>query len=85
MAYGISSNEAVAAAWKATMTSSKVVADLEGVDDDNTLAESGIYNSMNALKGRFGQLLAATNADAANLESAAYALAVADASSARIF
>lgn len=51
--------------------SSTSVASLAGVDDDNTLAESGVYNSFNSLRGTFETLKGALMADADNLRTAA--------------
>lgn len=51
--------------------SSTSVASLAGVDDDNTLAESGVYNSFNSLRETFETLKGALMADADNLRAAA--------------
>lgn len=47
---------------------------LNGVDDDNTLAESGAYNSYHSLKSTFATLKQALETDAENLRAAAAAI-----------
>lgn len=59
--------------------------DLAGVDDDNTLAESGVYNSCNSLKQTFETLRQALMADAENLRAAAEVFGDADGSAGRSF
>lgn len=44
---------------------------LNGVDDDNTLAESGVYNSYHSLKSSIETLESDLQADAENLKAAA--------------
>lgn len=82
---GISSSESVAASWQGTIQSGASMASLAGVDDDNTLAESGIYNSHGALRSSFMGLQSSLNADAANIVAAARALSAADAAASVAF
>lgn len=58
---------------------------LPGVNDDNTLAESGVYNSYNSLKVTFETLKQALVADAGNLRSAADVFGDADSSAGKVF
>lgn len=51
---------------------------LNGVDDDNTLAESGIYNSFYTLRDSFETFKQALMTDAGNLRAAAAAFEEAD-------
>lgn len=58
---------------------------LGGVDEDNTLAESGVYNTYSRLSGLYTEALQAMRADAANIEAAAYLLEESDSLSAKGF
>ena len=51
---------------------------LAGVDDDNTLAESGIYNSFYTLRDSFETFKQALMTDANNLRTAAETFEAAD-------
>lgn len=51
---------------------------LNGVDDDNTLAESGIYNSFYTLRDSFETFKQALMTDVGNLRAAAAAFEEAD-------
>ena len=44
---------------------------LYGVDDDNTLAESGVYNTHNSIRGTLATLQQALQSDAGNIRTAA--------------
>lgn len=54
---------------------------LDGVDDDNTLAESGLYSSYYQLKSMLEQFKQTMRAEAANLRSVASVINEADSAS----
>lgn len=54
---------------------------LDGVDDDNTLAESGLYSTYYYLKSMLEQFKQTMRVEAANLRSAASAINEADSAS----
>lgn len=62
----------------ANSVSSLNLGSLYGVNDDNTLAESGVYNSYNALRSTFQQFKQVILSDAENLKAAANAIEEAD-------
>lgn len=51
---------------------------LYGVDDDNTLAESGVYNTHNSIRGTLATLQQALQSDAGNIRTAAEVVDQAD-------
>lgn len=69
---GIKLEQGAAAIWSGSMRSDVGAGHLYGVDSDNTLAESGVYNSFNsALKSNFDDFVETLNSDCDNLDVAA--------------
>lgn len=85
MDHPILSNDAQAALWSGLLRTGFRPEGLYGVDDDNTLAESGVYNSHHDLKSCGETLLASLDADAGNVQKAAEAYEAADTASAKGF
>ena len=54
------------------------IGSLYGADDDNTLAESGVYNTHNSIKETLATLQQALQSDAGNIRTAAEAVDQAD-------
>lgn len=82
MASPIVSNNAQVDLWSGLLKSDFHAAVLHGVDDDNTLAESGVYNSCNSLCNAANSVLRSLSSDASNLISAVQSYECADAASA---
>ena len=81
----IASNSGLADLWSAKLASNFSPEWLDGVDDDSTLAESGVYNSYHDLRAQAETALRTLNSDAFNLAAAAAAYDQADADSAAGF
>lgn len=54
------------------------IGSLYGVDDDNTLAESGVYNTHDSIRGTLAMLRSAIQADAGHIRTAAEVVDQAD-------
>lgn len=54
------------------------IGSLYGVDDDNTLAESGVYNTCNSIRETLATLQQALRSDAENIRAAAAVIDQAD-------
>lgn len=67
------SNSDTAESYASALESQLEVSDLAGVDDDNTLAESGVYATAWDLIDAMRSLVEAANADAEAIRSAAAA------------
>lgn len=81
----ITSNNEQANFWSAMLRSSFSAPGLYGVDDDNTLAESGVYATYAALSDAGNSTLRSLSCDAQNLGAAAANYEQADAASAAGF
>lgn len=85
MTLPIVSNSGQASLWSGLLKSGFSMGGLYGVDDDNTLAESGVYNSFNSLRDAGNNVFRSLNADASSLSAAAMSYARADSASAAGF
>lgn len=81
----IRSNCDAAFEWSKRLGASYAFGSLHGVDDDNTLAESGIYNTAHEMKALVNKAFSALSADAAGIVSAAGVYKSADQASAGEF
>lgn len=74
----IQSDSSIAAEHGASLQKISETPALEGVDDDNTLAESGIYNTYTALKNTYSKTMTCLAGDGQHIEDAAYLFEDAD-------